>query len=177
MLCFHQRPKTPEATQSLISHDSSTQCALDNTGVPAVGQRLGAIPKRNTAQVRNVLANNALHRRRHLVRRQIPGPSASRASRGANVELGLAALGREISGPFADGVSEARSADVAVAVVVELDKDEVHGKHGVERDGGVRAWALGRAGDEVLAGRVAGEGLAEGVDKGGVVGGHFVFVV
>lgn len=53
--------------------------------------------------------------------------------------------------PCFEAVDEAGLADVTagLGVVVELDEDEVHGLHGVERDGGVGARALWGGGDVV----------------------------
>ena len=113
----------------------------------------------------------------HCIRGQVSRSRARRASRSANVDLCLAALGREVRGPGAEGVGEAGAADVAGEVVVELDKDKVHGEHGVEGDGGVRADTLGGAGDEVLFRGVGVHDFAERGDEGGVAAWLFVLVV
>ena len=55
--------------------------------------------------------------------------------------------------------------DVAVAIVVELHPDEVHGLHGVERDRRVGLWALWRGRDVVVFGGVGGEEGAKGGDE------------
>lgn len=67
--------------------------------------------------------------------------------------------------------------DVAVAVIVELDEDEIHGLHGLERDGGVGPRALRRRGEVVAFRGVGVHGGAEGGDEGGVEGRAVVFVV
>lgn len=157
--------------------DSSTQRALHHARIPPVRHSLGPIPQRNTTKVGQPLNHGALDRRRHRIRSQIARPRTYRASRSTDEKFRFAALGCKILGPGAEGVGETGAANVAPWVVVELDKDKVHGEHGVKRDGGIGADTLGSAGDEVLFGAVGVHGGAEGVDEGGVAAGFFVFIV
>lgn len=67
--------------------------------------------------------------------------------------------------------------DIAVAVIVELHKDEIHILHRIEWDGGVRARALRGGGDVIFLAGVGVHGGAKGGEKGAVEGCAVVFVI
>ena len=174
--CFPIRPTLP-----------STHSRFDNLKIVTVSTsvilRLRPTPQHDTAKVTHPRRHRALDNTRHIRRLEVSLTSTISARRRADVQLGSlardGAVAAQVIGPGFEGVDEARLPDVAAGrgVVVELDEDEVHRLHGRERDGGVRARALGRAGDVVLLGRVARVGAAEGGDERVVVLGAVVFVV
>ena len=143
-----------------------------------IHHRLRTIPQHDPPEIRHTRSFRALNHGRHGARLLIPTASTRRASRCADVEFGAVALGAEVGRPVLEGLQEARLADVAVAVVVELHKDKVHGGlHGIEGDGGVGSGTLRRGADVVALGGILVDGGAEGGDESGVVLGGVVFVV
>lgn len=70
------------------------------------------------AHIGRVGRRGALERRRHRVRTQVAGAGAGGAGGGADVQLGAPG---DFLAPGGEAVDEARLADVAGAVVVELD--------------------------------------------------------
>ena len=131
------------------------------------------VPEHDTAEVVDTGTDGLLDVVGHLRGGDVSGASAFLAAGGADVQF---RGGADLAGPLLEGVNEAWLVDVAVAVVVELHEDEVHCLHGVERDGGVRDWALGCRRD-IFAGLCGFGQRAEGRDEGGVVLWLLVLVV
>lgn len=92
---------------------------------------------------------------------QVSRSGAYQAARSADVESGSCALGGDVAAPGFEAGVETGLANIAVAVVIELYPDEIHGLHCVKWNGCVRADALGRSGDVVLLGGVGIHGGTE----------------
>lgn len=139
--------------QSINRSRVLTQSRFDNGHVITratilVHISLSSIPQHDTTHIASARVLRALDNSAHLCRGNISaaGAGGAAASWGTDVDHGAAG---ELGGPGLERVDEARLADVAITVIVELDPDKVHLLHGVEGDGGVGAGALRRCGDVV----------------------------
>ena len=83
-----------------------------------INHALRSIPQHHAAHIRHIGRRRFLDRRRHGVGSQVSGAGARGAGGGADVQLGAAG---DVLAPGFEAVGEAGLADVAVAVVVELD--------------------------------------------------------
>lgn len=141
---------------------------LDSLLKVAVLDRELGLPQHDTANVGQVKSRNTVVSREKRAGGNVALVAVGTAGQRTNEEGGVA----NVLAPVLDGGVEARLADVAVAVVVELDPDVVEQLADVERLGGVRERALG-SGSQVVSlagvlGKVGPEALGHGQVAGGV---------
>ena len=158
-MLWKKLPVNPSASANSECHGwqvcrlNSTQSRLDDSHVIVgatvfVDKPLSPIPQHNTSHIASARVLRALDDIANLRGGNVAAAGASGATAGWRTDVDHGTTG-ELGGPGLEGVDETGLADVAVAVVVELDEDKVHLLHGVEGDGGVGARAL-RSGRDVV---------------------------